>query len=120
MSISTCCPTCGQLLADTPHRFDEVSRVFTANGAAVRFTPKESDIFGAIWRARNRGGVDGLSRLRDLAYANDIDGGSECASTVSVVLGRIREKLRPTGYTVTMARGNPKENYKIIKASATA
>lgn len=114
-----CCPTCGSKLVDQK-LYDEKNRTFIANGAAVRFTKAEADVFEAIWRTRNRGAYTSLESLANAAWADRVDGGPSCFNTLSVQIIKLRRKLAPLGYTVTHNFGQPKQGYRIVKMEAAA
>jgi len=112
-----CCPTCGAELADQVS-YDSENRTFIANGASVRFSPGQAEVFNAIWRARQRGGITSMERLAEVAWADRMDGGPGSYNTVSVQLVHIRSRLAATGYTITRNIGRPKEGYRLTKAEA--
>jgi hypothetical protein len=120
-AIACKCPTCGAPVPNDAFNFDEETRTFVANGVAVQFTERQSRVIGALWRARRRGGFDGLQLLADAVYGDDPDGGPEnAANTMSATLWAIRKKLEPAGYTVPYRYGNPRARFQIIKSEECA
>jgi DNA-binding response OmpR family regulator len=109
------CPTCGADLHDEVS-WNAETRTFLVDGQTVRFTKTQGLIFDALWRARKRGGIQEREQFMQAAYADDIDGGPECSSTLSVHLWRIRKMLEPTPYTVSMNFGRPRGGWNIQRA----
>lgn len=116
--MTGCCPTCGAALRDDAVFWDQNAGVLVAGGKAVRFSPRESLIFDALWRSRHRGGFQTREQFIEAAYADDIDGGPESSSTISVHLWKIRRKLEGCGYTIPQNMGMPRTGYRIAKDAA--
>jgi len=113
------CPTCGAPLADAI-RWEAETRTFRANGVAARFTKSEAKIFDAIWSYKRNGGIPDLSKLAQIVYSDDIDGGPEYLSSLSVLIMRIRKKLKGTGFNIPFNRSRPKLGFVIVREGAPA
>jgi hypothetical protein len=71
-----CCPTCGVALNDRLG-WSLDRRTFIVDDIAIRFTRREALIFDALWRARDRGGIQNIWQFLQIAYADEIDGGPD-------------------------------------------
>jgi hypothetical protein len=109
-----CCPICGGALKDEAS-WDAMTGTFSANGLAVKLTPRQASIFNPIWESRNRGGIVGQVRLAELAFANEVNGGPESLNVLSVYMAHIRKKIAVTGYTITKSYGTAFHAYRIIR-----
>jgi DNA-binding response OmpR family regulator len=109
-----CCPTCGHELLDQ-FAWDLDERTFVAGGVAVRFTKFQAKLFDAIWRMRFKGGIRDREHFMSLVYGDDPDGGSEAFTVISVHVAHVREKLIPTGHTLTLNFGSPRRGWRLVK-----
>lgn len=86
-----------------------------ANGVAVRFTKTEAKVFDALWRRRSSGAVPDRDALMQIVYADDADGGPNSFETLSVMLIKVRKKLKGTGFAIPHAYGRPRIGFRIVR-----
>lgn len=107
------CPTCGAALH---HQFgwSAEKREFQTGDHRIRFSKTESRIFDVLWH-RGRHAVFESSHFIAAVYGDDIDGGPECFSTISIHFNHMRRKLEPAGYTITQNLGRPRQGWKLVR-----
>lgn len=76
---------------------------FLIDGQKVRLSPKERDVFAALFNAK--GAKLPIPALIDALYGDDEDGGPETAGhCISCVLGRLKRKLAATRFRLANQR----------------
>jgi hypothetical protein len=94
------CPFCGGKLIDREMMWLLESRVLVAGDKAIRFSPIETRIFDAMFRAWKHGhGLSGRNLL-DAMYADRADGGPEGHKYVSIAISKMRKFLGPLRMTI--------------------
>lgn len=111
------CPICGTPIPKGLEAWDLEQRTFVSNGVAVRFGRIRFKVFDALWKTRNKGGVQSRERLALMVYGDDPDGGPLYLTALSQAMRGIRLQLKPTGYTITENRGNMhyRPGYRLVK-----
>ena len=109
-----CCPTCGSPLSDHAS-WNLEDRSLIANGIVVRFTKTEARIFDTLWRWRSRGPVPDREALMQMVYADDADGGPNSFENLSVLLIKVRKKLKGSGFAIPRAYGRPRIGYRLVR-----
>ncbi len=98
----TNCPCCGHAVEESDQlAWDANTRTFIGHSRAVRFTGVQARVFDAIWRARNRGGIQDRESFMQAVYGHDADGGPENLNIINVYLTQIRKLMKQTGYTIS-------------------
>lgn len=102
MNEPATCTCCGRPMpTKTPLTWDLKSRTLTSQIGAVRLSPRKAIYIDALYRARNRGGIQTRAELMDAVYADKEDGGPDDFVTGSVHLNQIRKKIEPVGWTIS-------------------
>lgn len=93
----TRCTCCGAIIGEIDW-IKEEWRVRTQYGFAILKSKEAVEIFDVLWRYRTKHGLT-ASRLIDIAYANDRDGGPE-QSGLMMSIKRLRAQLTPLGLAI--------------------
>lgn len=98
--MSNFCPCCGQSIAPTKIGWDFTEwRITTEFGSVELRSLLQTKIFDLFYR---RQGVRGLTRdrIKDIVYADDINGGPECERALEKVIQRVRKEVEKVGIHV--------------------
>lgn len=95
--MTQCCPTCGR---PYPPKFDNL------------YGPVTERIVEVINR---RPGI-GMPELADAVYADRLGGGPDnAAGCIAVLIYKIRQRIKPQGYTILSNPRGPGARYSIVK-----